>query len=148
MPPEGQGLSTEEKQAISRWISEGLPWETGFSFGKQIYDPPLRPRTPVIPDPTSPDRAHVVDRILDAQRTASGLQILQVVDDHTFVRRAYLDLIGLLPTSAETENFLTSKEVDKREKLIAELLARDVELTEHWLTFWNDLLRNDYSGTG
>ena len=148
MPPEGQGLSSEEKQAISRWISEGLPWETGFSFGKQIYDPPLRPRTPVIPAPTSPDRAHVVDRILDAQRTASGLQILQVVDDHTFVRRAYLDLIGLLPTSAETENFLTSNEVDKREKLIAELLARDVELTEHWLTFWNDLLRNDYSGTG
>lgn len=148
MPPEGQGLSAEEKQAISKWVAEGLPWEAGFSFGKQIYDPPLRPRTPDIPNPISPDRAHVVDRILDAQRTASGLPITDIVDDHTFVRRAFLDLIGLLPTSVETENFLTSKEVDKREKLIADLLSRDIELTEHWLTFWNDLLRNDYSGTG
>ena len=29
-----------------------------------------------------------------------------------------------------------------------ELLADDVDYAEHWLTFWNDLLRNDYTGTG
>ena len=32
--------------------------------------------------------------------------------------------------------------------MIDELLDNDVAYTEHWLTFWNDLLRNDYSGTG
>lgn len=32
--------------------------------------------------------------------------------------------------------------------MVRELLGRDVEYAEHWLTFWNDLLRNDYTGTG
>ena len=32
--------------------------------------------------------------------------------------------------------------------LVSEILSRDVAYAEHWLTFWNDLLRNDYSGTG
>jgi hypothetical protein len=33
-------------------------------------------------------------------------------------------------------------------KLVESLLRRDMDYTEHWLTFWNDLLRNDYGGTG
>ncbi|HEX5498170.1 MAG TPA: DUF1553 domain-containing protein, partial [Thermomicrobiales bacterium] len=33
-------------------------------------------------------------------------------------------------------------------RLAHELLGRDVDYAEHWLTFWNDLLRNDYTGTG
>ena len=37
---------------------------------------------------------------------------------------------------------------DKRARLINALLKRDMDYTEHWLTFWNDLLRNDYGGTG
>ena len=37
---------------------------------------------------------------------------------------------------------------DRRERLIDRLLADDVARAEHWLTFWNDLLRNDYAGTG
>ncbi|MEZ4828000.1 MAG: DUF1549 domain-containing protein [Bacteroidia bacterium] len=37
---------------------------------------------------------------------------------------------------------------DKREKLVARLLEDNHNYTQHWLSFWNDLLRNDYSGTG
>jgi hypothetical protein len=33
-------------------------------------------------------------------------------------------------------------------RLVEALLKRDIDYTEHWLTFWNDLLRNDYGGTG
>ncbi|MBM3966284.1 MAG: DUF1553 domain-containing protein, partial [Planctomycetes bacterium] len=60
----------------------------------------------------------------------------------------YLDLIGLLPTPEQTNEFVNEASPDKRDRLIRVLLARDTEYTEHWLTFWNDLLRNDYSGTG
>ena len=59
-----------------------------------------------------------------------------------------VDLVGLLPTVEETRTFLSDKSPEKRERAIESLLSRDIDYTEHWLTFWNDLLRNDYDGTG
>ena len=48
-----------------------------------------------------------------------------VCSDEAFLRRVYLDLIGLLPTPAERERFLADTDPKKREKLIDTLLARD-----------------------
>jgi len=44
--------------------------------------------------------------------------------------------------------FLTDSSSDKRAKVITDLLARNQGYADHWLTFWNDLLRNAYDGTG
>lgn len=148
MPPDGPGLTEAEKRVLVAWVSQGMDWEPGFTFGERSYEPPLRPRAVELPPGNSPDRMHPIDRILDAVRVDSGGEILPVVDDRTFVRRAYLDLIGLLPTPEQTEGFVSSENVRKREELVRELLGRDIEVAEHWLTFWNDLLRNDYTGTG
>jgi hypothetical protein len=54
----------------------------------------------------------------------------------------------LLPTPEEVTAFDQDKAADKRARLVEALLKRDIDYTEHWLTFWNDLLRNDYGGTG
>ena len=148
MPPEGTGLSDAEINAVQQWVQAGLPWESGFSFGKQSYEPPLLPRRPELPLPSSPNRKHPIDRILDADRSSRSLDLLGIIDDAPFVRRVYLDLIGLLPTPEQSAEFLADKSPDKRQRLIRSLLDRQIEYTEHWLTFWNDLLRNDYSGTG
>lgn len=148
MPPEGPGLSDDEIIAVKQWVQAGLPWEPGFSFGKQTYEPPLLPRKPELPEPSSPNRKHPIDRILDADRASRSLAPLAVIDDTQFVRRVYLDLIGLLPTPEQTDKFLADNSADKRQRLIRSLLDQDIQYTEHWLTFWNDLLRNDYSGTG
>jgi len=148
MPPEGPGLSDDEIIAVKQWVQAGLPWEPGFSFGKQTYEPPLLPRKPELPEPSSPNRKHPIDRILDADRNTRSLAPLAVIDDTQFVRRVYLDLIGLLPTPEQTDKFLADNSADKRQRLIRSLLDQDIQYTEHWLTFWNDLLRNDYSGTG
>ena len=148
MPPEGPGLSDDEIISVKQWVQAGLPWEPGFSFGKQTYEPPLLPRKPVLPEPSSPNRKHPIDRILDADRATRSLAPLAVIDDTQFVRRIYLDLIGLLPTPEQTDKFLADNSADKRQRLIRSLLDQDIQYTEHWLTFWNDLLRNDYSGTG
>ncbi len=148
MPPEGAGLSDAEINAFQLWVQAGLTWEPGFSFGKQSYEPPLLPRRPELPAPSSPDRSHPIDRILDADRTSRSLKPLATIDDAPFLRRAYLDLLGLLPTPEQSAEFLADKSPDKRQRLIRSLLDRDIEYAEHWLTFWNDLLRNDYSGTG
>ncbi|GAB4135824.1 MAG: DUF1549 and DUF1553 domain-containing protein [Planctomycetaceae bacterium] len=60
--------------------------------------------------------------------------------DHKFLRRAYVDVIGRVPTPEETRKFLTDKSPDKREKLIDDLL-RQPEYAEFWANKWADLLR-------
>ncbi|PYM11664.1 MAG: hypothetical protein DME18_13390 [Verrucomicrobia bacterium] len=70
------------------------------------------------------------------------------MSDRAFARRVYLDAIGLLPTPEELNEFLADKQPDKRGKLVKRLLADNRRYAEHWLTFWNDALRNDYRGTG
>ena len=65
-----------------------------------------------------------------------------------FARRVYLDTIGLLPTAAQVDAFVQDNSPDKRNRLVADLLADKTGYAEHWMSFWNDMLRNDYSGTG
>jgi hypothetical protein len=54
----------------------------------------------------------------------------------------------LLPTPEEQTRFIRDTAADKVGKLVDELLSRQDDYAIHWLTFWNDLLRNDYTGTG
>ena len=60
--------------------------------------------------------------------------------DAQFHRRAYLDVIGRLPTPEEARTFLADKDPKKREKLIDALLARP-EYADFWANKWTDLLR-------
>lgn len=147
MPPKGDGLTADETSLLQQWVSEGLVWEPGFTFQTPAYEPPLKPRAVSLP-PAVNGREHPVDRLMDAYFAKRNLTRPELATDSVFLRRAYLDLIGLLPTPAEVEAFQQDAAADKRERLIDELLGRDVDYTEHWLTFWNDLLRNDYGGTG
>jgi hypothetical protein len=71
-----------------------------------------------------------------------------IVDDKTYLRRIYLDIIGLVPTPQEQEAFAQDTRPDKRAIWVRQLLNREDDYAMHWLTFWNDALRNDYSGTG
>ena len=105
------------------------------------------PRRPELPTATE-GRDHPIDRILDHYLTENDLPRPSPTNDSTFLRRVSLDLTGLLPSTEETRTFLVDQSPDKRAQKIDELLDRVPAYTEHWLTFWNDLLRNDYDGTG
>jgi hypothetical protein len=59
--------------------------------------------------------------------------------DAEFLRRAYLDTIGTLPTPEEARAFLADNSADKRDKLIDALLARP-EFVDYWTYKWSDLL--------
>ncbi|HVW37463.1 MAG TPA: DUF1549 domain-containing protein, partial [Pirellulales bacterium] len=147
MPPEGPRVPEEKVALLRAWIDAGLPWEDGFTFGQRAYEPPLLPRRPELP-PAVDGRANPIDRIIDAYLAERKLPRPEPIDDATFARRAYLDLIGLLPTPEELQAFLDDRSSKKRTRLVQQLLTRDTDYAEHWLTFWNDLLRNDYTGTG
>lgn len=62
-------------------------------------------------------------------------------DDAAFLRRATLDVIGKLPTEAETRAFLADARSDKRVRLIDGLLARS-EFADYWTLIWSDLFQN------
>ena len=70
------------------------------------------------------------------------------MDDRTFLRRASPDIIGLLPSPPELAAFQADTNPNKREIWIQNLLNRTDDYSQHWLTFWNDAQRNDYTGTG
>lgn len=147
MPPEGARVPPEQIAKLARWVDDGLKWEAGFQFAKSSYEPPLKPRSPALPQARN-GRENPIDRILDEYTAQKKLATPAAIDDATFARRVSLDLVGLLPTVEDLDQFLNDKSSDKRQRYIEKLLARDVDYAEHWLTFWNDLLRNDYGGTG
>jgi hypothetical protein len=147
MPKEKSPLSAAEVKALREWIDQDVPWEAGFTFAIRTYEPPLRPRRPELP-PAVDGRENGVDRIVDAYLQKHGAKRAEPLDDAAFLRRVYLDIVGLLPTPDALEVFLASKDPAKRQQAVDELLADKHAYAEHWLSFWNDLLRNDYAGTG
>jgi len=83
---------------------------------------------------------NTIDDLVDRQLKVLQLAPTALCTDETFVRRVYLDLIGLLPTIAEVEAFVENVDACKREKLIDELLER-AEYGQFWALKWGDLLR-------
>lgn len=63
-----------------------------------------------------------------------------ICTDEQFMRRAYLDVIGVLPTSEEYHAFMDDKDLKKREKLVDSLLGRK-EFVEMWVMKWAELLQ-------
>ena len=66
----------------------------------------------------------------------------EICDDSVFVRRAYLDAIGRLPTEPEAKRFVHNPRPDKRSNLIDQLLARP-EFADYWALKWADVLRTE-----
>ncbi|HUR45371.1 MAG TPA: DUF1549 and DUF1553 domain-containing protein, partial [Candidatus Saccharimonadales bacterium] len=73
----------------------------------------------------------------------SGLRIppSELCDDATFIRRAFLDAIGTLPTAEEVQLFVGDTTGNKRERLVDELLKRS-EWVDYWTLQFADLLQN------
>jgi Protein of unknown function (DUF1549)/Protein of unknown function (DUF1553)/Planctomycete cytochrome C len=147
MPSKSDPLPEKEVRILKAWIDEGLAWEPGFTFKALAYVAPLKPRRPVLP-PATAGREHPIDRIVDACFAKNKAPAPAPLDDAAFARRSYLDLIGLLPAPSELDAFLADPSPDKRAKLAHRLLNENRAYADHWLAFWNDLLRNEYKGTG
>ncbi len=89
---------------------------------------------------TAPKPAGKIDEFVFARLQALDITPAHGCTDAVFVRRVFLDVIGTLPTAAETIDFLKDKSPDKRAALIDHLLARP-EYADYWGMKWSDLLR-------
>ncbi len=144
MPQKGTKLTREQVGILRAWVDQGMKWEAGVTFAKP--EPKnLHPRAVELPAGKSD---HPLDRLLESYGRKQAVKWPKAVDDRLFARRAYLDIVGLLPTPEDLDAFLKDRSADKRGRLVRTLLADNQRYAQHWLTFWNDLLRNDYKGTG
>ncbi|MCA8986563.1 MAG: DUF1553 domain-containing protein [Planctomycetaceae bacterium] len=80
-----------------------------------------------------------IDEQINKQLVRLNLPASPGCDDQTFVRRAYIDTIGRLPSIEETNSFLENQAPDKRDQLIETLLASS-DFVDYWTYQWSDVL--------
>jgi hypothetical protein len=143
MPKDEDPLPRAEIALIQAWIDQGAretpdgapappPWEAPMALER----PDLQPivwRAWISP----------IDRTVAAYLAERHVAEPHVVDDARYARRAYLDIWGLPPTPEALKAFVADRSPRKREALAARLLADTDRYAEHWISFWNDLLRNE-----
>jgi hypothetical protein len=81
-----------------------------------------------------------IDERIYEKYTKVRLKPAVLADDESFLRRVYVDILGVLPTVEETRQFLASEDPDKRARLIDALLERP-EFAELWAMKWAEVLR-------
>ncbi|HTV02731.1 MAG TPA: DUF1549 domain-containing protein [Luteitalea sp.] len=145
MPKDEDALTAAQMSVIRTWIDEGARATREGPPAPQPWEAPLTLTRPVVPPATWPAWERPADRLVASylRTTAKVDSPPELVSDAQFARRAHLDLWGLLPEPVALQAFLADRTADKRERLVKTLLADRERYAEHWMTFWNDLLRNE-----
>lgn len=91
---------------------------------------------------SNPPVHNYVDEHIYARLKQLRINPASLAEDTVFVRRVYLDLLGILPTAEEARTFVSDTRSDKREVLVDALLER-IEFSERWALKWADLIRAD-----
>ncbi len=135
MPPAdtGKQLSAAQIELIRKWIESGAAYERHWAF-----EPLRRPEFSIV----KRDRwsRSVIDSFVSARLAAAGLSPSAEADRHTLIRRLYLDLVGLLPTIEEADEFAGDQRPDAYERLVDRLLASP-RFGERWGRHWLDQAR-------
>jgi hypothetical protein len=101
--------------------------------------------------------ANVIDKFAAAKFREIGIQPSGLCDDATFLRRAFLDATGTLPTPEQAKAFLDSNDPAKRQRLVDQLLgltgdpAQDIhnnDYAAYWALKWSDLIRSNSAQIG
>jgi hypothetical protein len=100
------------------------------------------PHDQPVPAERFANKNNFVDEHVFAKLKILHTEPSDLCSDSVFLRRAYLDLLGAVPAAEETKRFLADTRVDKRNRLIDELLQRP-EFADFWALKWSDLLRNE-----
>ena len=145
MPPADHGHALTEKEIglIKQWISEGANWQQHWAYSK--------PQTPAIPVNDSDWCRTAIDQFVLRKLEQESIKPSPDANPQRWLRRVSLDLIGLPPTPAERDSFLTdlkSKGDAACEKVVDRLLASP-QFGERWASVWLDQVRYaDSKGLG
>ncbi|MBI1312730.1 DUF1553 domain-containing protein [bacterium] len=151
MPPDGEGapLTDDEISLIVRWIQNGATAPEGEEpqSDPHAWWSYLPIADPAVPTPADPAwRASPIDAFIAAARDERGLTPRQDAPPAVWLRRVYLDLIGLPPTREELLAFLRDDSRSARERVVDDLLTRP-QYGERWGRHWMDIWRySDWYG--
>jgi len=123
---EGNGETT----VLVRFLDQQLPVRLAFI--------PARPGFQW----SAPRENNYIDKHIFAKLRSLRINPSEVSSDTVFMRRAYLDLLGLLPDVDEARAFINDTRKDKRARLVDRLLERN-EFADFWALKWADLFRNE-----
>jgi hypothetical protein len=124
------GLLPGEATLTIRYMNHILPWNTAIPIAGTV-DAERYAQLP---------QNNFIDGLVWNKLQMLGIVPSEPATDHTFLRRAYLDVIGRLPTPEETRVFLNNPAPNKREAVVDALLERP-EYADYWANKWVDLLR-------
>ena len=80
-----------------------------------------------------------IDAFIDAKLAAANVEASPGADDYDFIRRIYLDTIGITPTAEQVQAFAADNRSEKRSRLIDELLEHP-GWADNWVGYWQDVL--------
>jgi hypothetical protein len=135
MPPAESGprLTPAQVDLLKRWVADGAKYAPHWAFV-----PPVRPVLPVVGNRAAVHNS--IDLFVQAKLDAAKLTPLPEADRTTLIRRASLDLIGLLPTPEEVDAFVQDRSPDAYERVVDRLLASP-HYGERQARHWLDLAR-------
>ncbi len=135
MPPvdSKQTLTKKEIELIRTWIKQGGKYEKHWAFTA-----PVRPKLPIVKNQYQ--AKNQIDNFILEKAEKDNLKLSPEADRYTLIRRLYLDLTGLLPTTKETDEFVNDTDPLAYEKLVEKLLASP-SYGEKWARHWLDLAR-------
>ena len=116
--------------AISAWYLSRLVTARIASPFPNSIDPSIYARAP---------RAGFVDELVLTKLQELNIEPSPLSSDTEFIRRAYLDAAGILPTPDEVRRFVSDTSAEKRARLIEALVERP-EFIDYWAYKWSDLL--------
>ena len=124
MPPKKQ-IDPNSIETIGAWISQMR--ELPADHANEGESTPLTEKkgAQVAPIPKDWEGAQVIDFFIQERLRKLSITPTPLCDDVTFQRRLYLDLIGRPPTFEETQSFLRSPALRKREKEVDQLLGTE-----------------------
>lgn len=139
MPPSGK-LPESESKELTRWVYDGAKWPKTPLVPKS--DKPGWPYTTLVRPLAPPvdEAANDIDAFVLAKLKQNGLGFAPPADRRTLIRRVTFDLIGLPPTTAETEAFVKDTRPDAFAQVVDRLLA-DPRYGERWGRHWLDVAR-------
>jgi hypothetical protein len=141
--PLGGALTAQEMATLRMWIDEGARRAPDAAPAKARWMPPLELTVPEVPAAMWPGWESAADRFLASYMQEHHVKPAAVVSDTQFARRAYLDVWGMLPSPEQVDAFVNDRSSDKRQTLVRRLLADNENYAGNWISYWNDLLRND-----
>ena len=140
MPPTGAPLTDDQVKTLRAWINEGANWPDTPAVAALGWVSPIEPKQPPLPENAE---SNPIDRFTSVYFARHGMTFGTSVSDSLFARRVFLDLWGLPPTPAQLNKFLSDHDPHRREHLIDQLLSDSNMYSQNWISWWNDLLRND-----